>query len=395
MGRDSYKARWEIIDELGEGGQGKVFKVRDRTLIRPADDLYVMLRNAIRDITGGVQNVKTGREPYSHFCDAILQIVEADSDESLGALKLLHEPQDARDPERGGERIKREMEAMRNCDHPHLLRILDADPEGDWFVSEFHAGGTLRGSERFKGDLLGALKAFRPLVAGVATLHEQGLVHRDIKPENIFLAADERLVLGDFGLVFFTDAQHTRFSGTFENVGSRDWMPAWAMTLRIDEVKATFDVLALGKTLWSAVTGIPVLPLWYYDRPGSNVEELFPEDTAMKWANRLFARCIVENEADCLPSVQALLEEVDVTLQALDLKADLLSDAPVRQCRVCGLGKYALSIDRKVNKLRRFGIAPHEPQSFKVFTCDHCGHVQLFSCPNGQNPPAWDEAPTR
>ena len=143
-----------------------------------------------------------------------------------GALKVLHQPEDARNAATAQERIQREIEAMATIVHPNLLTILEADPDAEWFVSQFHPHGTLAENQhRFAGKFVEALRAFRPLVEGVAELHKQGIVHRDIKPQNVFLDAAGRLILGDFGLVFFTDERHTRISGTIENVGSRDWMP--------------------------------------------------------------------------------------------------------------------------------------------------------------------------
>ena len=87
-------------------------------------------------------------------------------------------------------------------------------------------------------------------------MHGKGLVHRDIKPENIFVDESEQLVLGDFGLVFFMDRDRTRLSDAYENVGSTDWMPGWATRMRIEEIKPSFDVFSLGKTIWSMVLGI-------------------------------------------------------------------------------------------------------------------------------------------
>ena len=53
---------------------------------------------------------------------------------------------------------------------------------------------------------------------------------------------NNNLILGDFGLVFYSDNDKPRVSKTFENVGSRDWMPGWAYGKRVEEVNPTFDV---------------------------------------------------------------------------------------------------------------------------------------------------------
>jgi len=45
------------------------------------------------------------------------------------------------------------------------------------------------------GNFVGALRAFRPLVEGVAKIHENGYVHRDIKPQNVFLSSEDELIL--------------------------------------------------------------------------------------------------------------------------------------------------------------------------------------------------------
>ena len=73
----------------------------------------------------------------------------------------------------------------------------------------------------FKGEMLHSLEAFQSLVEGVCELHKAGIVHRDIKPQNVFLSDDHRLVLGDLGIVFFSDPSHTRVTDSYENVGSR------------------------------------------------------------------------------------------------------------------------------------------------------------------------------
>jgi serine/threonine protein kinase len=208
---------------------------------------------------------------------------------------------------------------------PNLIKVLDADPAAEWYVTQYYPKGSLaRNRDQFVGNLPAAVEAFRPLVAGVAKLHEAGLVHRDIKPENIFLGADDNLILGDFGLIFFADERHERLSGTVENVGSRDWMPGWAYTMKVEEVRPTFDVFSLGKLLWAMVSKYPKLPLWYFDRPNFSLERMFPESQYMYLGNQFFRKCIVEHETDCLPDAKALLEEVDQLLFSVEIRRNNL-----------------------------------------------------------------------
>src|SRR5262249_17739392 len=148
----------------------------------------------------------------------------------------------------------------------NLLRLMDEKLEEGWLVTEYHANGTLNNKPvLFRGNVGRAIRAIRDLVEGVAALHDAGIVHRDIKPENIFFSSTDHLILGDMGLAFFRNGQETRLTDPFSNVGTRAWMPQWAMNVRVEDLRFTFDVYALGKVLWSMVTGDPQLPTVYRD----------------------------------------------------------------------------------------------------------------------------------
>jgi hypothetical protein len=183
------------------------------------------------------------------------------------------------------------------------------------------------------------------------------------------------------------DDQKTRISRTLENVGSRDWMPAWAQSVRIEDIKPTFDVFSLGKLLWSLVSGQPKLLLWYFIKPQFNVETLFPNGKFIKLANPLFRKCIVEEESNCLPDASALLEEVDKTLLVIENNADRIELNIKRTCKACGVGKYELIVDEDTTATHNFGITPVGGRKWKIFTCSNCGNVQLFSY--DRTPNAW------
>lgn len=379
MGK-SFNKRWEVIKPLGEGGQGKVDLVRDKELYTDSPP-RANLQRALLELQG-VGFGKKHEEAFTKFRRAILDIVKSESPAHQGALKILHTPGDARDDARAGERIRREIEAMSKAAHPNLLRILDSNADENWFVSQFHCNGVLSDKlSLFEGDFSAALAAFRPLVAAVAELHRNGIVHRDVKPANVFLSAANELVLGDFGLVYFVDDERTRFSGSLENVGSRDWMPAWASGQKLEKLKPTFDVFTLGKLLWAMVSGRPFLRLWYYSEPEFDVEALFPDAPYIGFAERIFSRCIVEREKDCLPSAGLLLKEVDRVLRSIDLRADA-SSARWR-CKVCGIGSYVLP-----DPTMDLGLTERGGQTTKIYVCSNCTNVQLF-CFKTAQPPSW------
>jgi len=383
-----YLDKWKIIETLGEGGQGKVYRVLKLDV---DSNIKSTIINSLRNLTVAISYREIQEENYEKLCDGLFEMFKIHDPSQQGALKALHKLGDARDADLAHKRISREIKVMSENLHPNLIRILDVDPDSTWYVSEFYTNGTLADKrEMFKGNFSKTLKAIRPLVEAVATLHKKGYVHRDIKPQNIFLNSNNDLILGDFGLIYFEDDQHTRISRTYENVGTRDWMPPWAMGIRIEEVKATFDVFSLGKLLWSMVSGKPVLQLWYFNRNRFNVERLFPDSRYIRFANPLFEKCIVEEEKDCMPDAGTLLKEIDRIISIIELNADPVNLEIERPCKVCGVGKYELVVNDDLTKTRNFGFNPAGSRRMKIFACSHCGHVQLFSYQD-EPPTAWQK----
>lgn len=383
-----YRERWEEIENIGEGGQGKVIRVLDKQKVVQLD--HHAFTQAIQRSQQPMINSKI-MEDWEKIRKGIAEIVRAENSVNHGALKILHSPDDARNFEDAEERLKHELEAMQQADHPNLLKVEDLNLAEKWFVSKYYPNGTLKDkSDWFTGQVEHALTAIRPLVEGVATLHKKNIVHRDIKPENIFIDENAKLILGDFGLVFFEDPGHTRISGTIENVGSTDWMPPWAMRRRIEDINSSFDVFSLGKTIWAMVSRAPVLLLWYHREEEFDLEKMFPDKPEMALLNDLLDKCIVQYEQNCLENASLLLNEIDSLLNALRLGADMMSDSE-RPCRVCGFGKYQLKVDNRdgYSHISNFGLEPKGNQAFKVFVCDNCGNVQLFSCQYEIDPPGW------
>ena len=224
-----YSEKWEIRGEMiGEGGQGKVYRVIPRSMGYYSVDTSII--HAIKEIASQSSGKEHRELQFEQFKKNLFLLFEREKPINQKALKVLHKlPEDARDFELAEERRKNEIKAMSEISHPNLLNIVDYDLDSKWYASDYFQKGSLSNHLNiFAGDFPKTLKAFRPLVEGVAKLHKQRNVHRDIKPQNIFLDANNNLILGDFGLVFFLDDQRTRISETLENVGSRDWMPGWA-----------------------------------------------------------------------------------------------------------------------------------------------------------------------
>jgi serine/threonine protein kinase len=368
--------KWETIKELGAGGQGVVYMARNTELLDIKETKKRIARAHLQLVPTSFEDNQSAQA--GQLAEAVLAYSNAEHPDYCGALKVLHSSSDPAEFNKQLDRMKQEVGAMRALSHPRIIRILDQNLEDRWFVTELFREGTLADNlYMHRGEFTAALLHFRPLVEAVAQMHGKNLVHRDIKPENIFLSSG-KLVLGDLGLVYFADEKRTRISSTFENVGSRDWMPAWAMGMRLEDVRPSFDVFSLGKVLWSMVSGKPRLQLWYLHEERFELETMFPQSTDVRWARQILDRCIVERERDCLANAGELLRLVDTVLPAVRRHSQVIGESVPRICRACGLGHYN----------EPSGQALALQQAFRIFICRHCGHTEFFYR-DGTEFPAW------
>jgi serine/threonine protein kinase len=170
-------------------------------------------------------------------------------DDAAVALKLVP-------TERVGDaaRFLREAGVLAAIEHPHIVRCLDSGQHGEvlWLAMERAAGDLA--SELKRGPLASErlLSVGRDAAAGLAALHERGLVHRDITPANLLGMPDGRVVLGDFGLIH---GGHERLTATGEVLGTPAYLsPEQAAGT---PVEARSDIYALGAVLYALATGQP------------------------------------------------------------------------------------------------------------------------------------------
>ena len=378
--------KWEVVKPVGRGGQGQVYLVRDASGAPKTSDQLRDLQHAMASLVG-VGDESQYEKAGLQFAEEIRRIV-GESQAPVGALKKLlpFEEGAAEDEATALKRMKRELSTLKSVNHPSLVKVLDSNLDQKWFVMEFFAGGTLSSHlEMYQGRVLDALRAFRSVVDAVAVLHAEKVVHRDIKPDNIFVASDDHLVLADCGLAFKLENQE-RLTMTFENVGTRDFQPPWSYGMRLADVQPTFDVFSLAKVLWAMVSGHPKFPLWYFDKPGHDLRQMFQDEPAVKFVHELLRKCVVEIESEMrLHDASELLREVDTVMAALSHGAQLPGRKARMRCRFCGIGTY--------EKSENFPIVGNLGTAAKrtYYLCSHCGHLESFIW-MGNPPPAWEES---
>jgi len=165
--------------------------------------------------------------------------------------------------EAGLTRVRREAQAMgRLGSHPSIVTVHDiGDEHGQPFiVQELMDGGSLadliHASPDRRLDVPTALRLAQEIANALGYAHARGVVHRDVKPGNVWLTADRRAKLGDFGLAVALD--HTRLTQAGVMLGTVAYLPP-EQALG-GQITARADLYSLGAMLYEMLTGRPPFP---------------------------------------------------------------------------------------------------------------------------------------
>jgi len=233
-------------------------------------------------------------------------------------------------------RFLREARAAGRLNHPNIVAIYTTDDAGGthYIAMEYVEGIDLARVVREAGPLQAgqACDYARQAALGLQHAHERGLVHRDVKPANLLVTADASTVkLLDLGLARLhaaDDVERSALTQTGVVMGTADYM-APEQAIDSGKVDTRADVYSLGCTLYCLLAGTPPFPtgsmtqklLWHQQRPPDPLEAKRPDLPAGLLA--VVARMLAKNPADrySTPGEAAQALEPFVALEPLPTPA--------------------------------------------------------------------------
>jgi len=201
---------FELLDELGAGGMGTVYKARQRSL------------------------------------DRVVAIKMLKSGEMASAVEQA--------------RFRAEAESAAGLDHPHVVPVYQVGIcDGQPYFSMRHVAGEnlARRLERGPLEPRAAVALVVPLARAIEYAHRQGILHRDLKPSNVLIDERGQPLLTDFGLAKRVDDQAAQLTRSGAILGTPSYMPPEQASGERGQLGPASDVYGLGTILYHAITGQP------------------------------------------------------------------------------------------------------------------------------------------
>jgi len=302
-----FARRFEIIEEIGQGGMGAVYKAYD---------------SKIREVV---------------------------------ALKLL-KPEIASDPEII-ERFRNEIKLARQVSHRHVCRMYDLGEEwlSIYISMEYVPGEDLKSFIRRSGHLneAKAIGLAKQIAEGLAEAHRLGVVHRDLKPQNVMIDKDGNAKIMDFGIA---RSLHTRgVTGTGVIIGTPEYMaPEQAEGRDVDH---RVDLYALGAILFEMVTGrVPFegatplsIVLKHRSEPPADPQTINAQISA--GLSGIILKCLAKSRDDRYQSAAEVLEDLTAVEQGLPVTRRVTARTKPATARTKSLTDREITVKFSLKKI--------------------------------------------
>ena len=270
---------YQIIEEIGRGGEGVVYRARQKSLNRTV----------------------------------ALKVIGLGKWSSTPHLK----------------RFRHEAEAAASLEHPQIVPIYEiGERDGScYFSMKFVEGGRL--DEVAQTEPMSARPAAELLVKIARTVqfaHEHGILHRDIKPGNILLDKNGEPHLTDFGLARLIEQEST-ITNSFDVLGTPSYMAPEQAAGHTKELTAAADVYSLGAVFYQMLTGEPPFAggtTYETIRLVLETEPRNPRTRSPKLdidVATICLKCLEKNPANRYPTAKALAEDLERWLRHEPIQA--------------------------------------------------------------------------
>ena len=321
---------WQNLGQIGEGGASHVFKVK---------------------------HTETGE---------------------LGALKRLKNTNRR-------ERFKAEVEAVRQLDHPGIVRLLDAnlDDEPLFAVYEFEPGGSigdLSAEELLAIPLVQRLRLCEQVCAALEAAHNASIIHRDLKPDNILITPDRKTArICDFGLVYCEEGE--RHTATMEQVGSRYYIPPEMEDGRADQVSSSSDIYCMGKVIYYMVSG----KIFARERHRDEAYDLSKvlDDPHLEAVSQILDDVITPDPESRLSSAATLRLLLSMARKNIAARRPVQGVPATYKCVFCGVGTYKSSCISSEGHNEGYKEGNISQEQMVFLECDNCGNCQRFKLKTG------------
>ena len=271
-----------VVETLGVGGMGTVYKARDTRL-----DRYVALKLLRKDI-GGEQEQSA--------------------------------------------RLHEEARIAASVNHPNVVQIfsLGTDHGRFYVVMELIDRGSLDDLIESRGRLPEeqVLDVGIQIARGLRAAHRKGLIHRDVKPANILFVDEQATKIGDFGLAAFA-TQHPQHAETDHAIwGTPAYLAPERLCNQPEDVRS--DIYSLGATLFHAVAGKPPIEtstnsaaeLRDLKQHPSDLRDIAPGVSAS--TGRVLQQMIASDPTRRFSSYDDVLAHLDAARRTLEFATDAL-----------------------------------------------------------------------